>query len=80
MTSVPWSVYGPRTESGSAPALPQDLERICRDVGGSDRIEAVSDDMRQLVEKTFPGLKSNLPKAKREPGATTASKKAWRST
>jgi hypothetical protein len=42
--------------------MPDELERIHKEILEFERIEAVSDEMRQLIEQEWPELAHKLPK------------------
>ena len=41
--------------------IPADLERLHKEILGFERIEAVSDEMRALIEELWPELVHKLP-------------------
>jgi len=51
--------YEPRIFDGSM--LPDEIERIHREVLAFERIESISDPMRELIEDLWPELVHKLP-------------------
>ena len=52
--------YEPRIFDGRV-MLPDEIERIHREVLGFERIESISDPMRELIEDLWPELVHKLP-------------------
>jgi hypothetical protein len=56
-------VYQPRVFDGRV-IMPDEIERIHKEVLSFERIEAVSDPMRELIEDLWPELVHKLPPKK----------------
>jgi hypothetical protein len=56
-------IYKPRL-LGDQIVTPADLRRIHKELLEFERIDAVSDEMRALIESEWPGLVHRLPPAK----------------
>jgi hypothetical protein len=57
--------YQPRVFEGRV-IMPDEIERIHKEVLSFERIEAISDPMRELIEDLWPELEYKLPPKKRQ--------------
>jgi hypothetical protein len=57
--------YEPRIFEGRV-LLPEDIERIHEEILGFEKIEAISDSMRKLIEDLWPELVHKLRPRERE--------------